>query len=148
MLDPLIALSVASNVLQLIDFSASLVSKSYRIYKSADGALPENQTKEVVVEQLVLLNVRVESHMKQASLSATLDGDDERLRYICHKSNTISADLIADLKKLKVSGSLTKWKSVRQALKSVRKKHEIDGMVEQLDQLREQMNMQVLVSLR
>ena len=46
-MDPLSALSVAAAVVQFVDYSSRMVSKSREIYKSADGALAENIDLEV-----------------------------------------------------------------------------------------------------
>lgn len=41
-MDPLSSLGVAGNVIQFIDFGIKLVSRFKQIYRSADGALQEN----------------------------------------------------------------------------------------------------------
>ncbi len=55
-MDPLTSLSLASNVIQIVDFSTQLVSKGYKIYKSADGTLAENVDIEAVTHSLKTLS--------------------------------------------------------------------------------------------
>lgn len=50
MLDPLTALSLTGNLIQFIDFSNKLVSKSREIYRAADGTLSENLETEIVAK--------------------------------------------------------------------------------------------------
>ena len=51
MLDPFTALSLASGVVQFVDFSSKLISEGQELYKSAEGALTENtELKSVTVD--------------------------------------------------------------------------------------------------
>jgi hypothetical protein len=52
MADPLTALGLASNIVQLITFASSLVSKTREISKSANGALVANLELEAIASNL------------------------------------------------------------------------------------------------
>lgn len=53
--DPVSAVSLASSVVQLIDFVSKLISKGYKYYESADGALIEHSEQAAVAANLVNL---------------------------------------------------------------------------------------------
>jgi len=65
-MDPLTALGLASNVIQIVDVSTRIVSKGQSIYKSADGTLAENMDAEAVATDLNLLNTKLQ-HSLEAS---------------------------------------------------------------------------------
>lgn len=56
MLDPLTALSVASSVIQIIDFGCKLVSETQQIYHSASGATKDNVTLREITEDIIILD--------------------------------------------------------------------------------------------
>jgi hypothetical protein len=56
MADPMTALGLASNIIQLISFTSDIVSKSREIYKSQDGKLVEYQELEAITQTLQDLN--------------------------------------------------------------------------------------------
>jgi hypothetical protein len=51
-MDPLTALGLASNIVQLISFSSDLVAKGREIYQSTDGTLVENLELETITKSL------------------------------------------------------------------------------------------------
>ena len=58
-LDPLIAVSLAGNIVQFIDFTTKLVSKGHKIYKTTDGILIENAELEAITRKIIALNNRI-----------------------------------------------------------------------------------------
>ncbi len=56
MLDPLTALSIASSIVQFVDYGSKLLSKSYELYESADGTTIGNAELEVIAKDLQDLN--------------------------------------------------------------------------------------------
>jgi hypothetical protein len=59
MLDPLTALGVASHIVQFVDFTVKLISKSHEIYNSTDGALIANKDLEAIAAHLNRLTERL-----------------------------------------------------------------------------------------
>ena len=55
-LNALAALSVASSVVQFVDFSVKVISKGNKYYRSTDGALVENTELVATVETFRRLN--------------------------------------------------------------------------------------------
>lgn len=59
MLDPLTALSIASSVIQIIDFGCRLVSETQQIYHSASGATKYNVTLREITEDIIILETNL-----------------------------------------------------------------------------------------
>jgi hypothetical protein len=141
-LDPLSALSVGSNVIQLIDFMTKLVSKSQQLYTSVDGALFENQDLEATTERLVALN-KVTDALPRTSHKRRRQFDE------AVKASSAEADkLLGVLHKLKVRPIDGRWKSFQQAINSVWNQEKIDELSGRLQRHREEIIMHMLVSIR
>jgi hypothetical protein len=146
-LDPMSAVSLASSIVQFIDFSGKIVSKGRRIYLSAEGALPKNLELGVVTNDLS----RLAGALRKAALDRTKSNDDEKsLQTISDECAKIADILLERLEKLKVKSDAKHrgWKSVRQALKSVWSKEELEELAARLWMFRDQLQFQVLVSMK
>jgi hypothetical protein len=148
-LDPLSALSVAASAVQFIDFASKIVSKAKNIHGSAEGALRENTETETVTIRLQEMADQLEN-LDLSSTTHGLDDNERRLGEICSECSQITKQLVKRLGGLKVPREThnRKWKSFRQALKSVWSKREIDDMATKLDGLRSELDTHILVSLR
>jgi hypothetical protein len=153
-LDPLSALSIAATVIQFVDFASKIVSKGKHIYKSTDGVIRENGETETVT---LRLRDMANDVLQQSKPLEYLDGldveelsQDHRLQNICRECSRVSEELLLHLGSLKVPKGTEhrKWKSFRQALKSVWSKQELDAVAKRLDILRNELDTQILVLLR
>lgn len=150
-MDGLSALSVAASVAQFIEFGLDLVSKSKEIYKSANGASIKHEETEAATKRLVQLSDRLKmSAIDQSITSGNLLAEDQALRTVCNRCIVVSNELLQKLNKLKVhdQGKLRRYKSFRQAIKSVCSKSTVDDMATRLMELRQEIEVHVLVSLR
>jgi uncharacterized protein with PIN domain len=138
-MDGLSALSVAASVAQFLEFGCSLVSKSKEIYRSAEGASSQKIEVESATKRLVDLSAKIRE-----------GAEDQALQTVCDGCISVSQTLLAKLEKLKVQDgqSLRKYKSFRQALKSVWSKGSLDDVAKRLKAYQEEMDAHVLVSLR
>lgn len=149
MLDPLTALSVAGNIVQFIDFSTKLIAKGHELYDSVDGASVGNAELEVIVKDLQDLNGRLQSPRPSENVKAVVSDSDLALQKLSKKCSGAAAELTDALNKLKVQGTANRrWKSVRQALKGLMRKEELDAMVKRLQLFRDELNLHILVSMR
>jgi hypothetical protein len=148
-LDPLSALSVAASVVQFVDFGTQILSKGKKLYKSVDGALPENIELEAAAVRLQSLTVPIKSSLRSASQSF-LSETEQALEDICKGCVDVSDELVPLLELLKLSegNKHRKWKSCRQALKSMRSKEEIGEVASRLERFRNELGTHVLISLR
>lgn len=141
MLEPLATIGLVSNIVQFVDFSNKILSKTKKFYRSADGTLEENNNAELAAKRLVELSTALQT-------TAGFSNGDETLQKICKECNEMAEELLKALEELKVNGTNSKWKSVRKALKSVCRKEEIDGIQNRLASFREEMNLHIVVDLR
>ena len=72
MLDPLTALSLAGNVVQLVDFSAKVVSESRQIYQV--GSVIQNDELEIISNDLLVLLKTVQSRNNSGPGHTRLSG--------------------------------------------------------------------------
>ena len=145
-MDAIVALGLASNVVQLVDVSWKVVSKSREIYKN--GALPEHRDSETIALNLQRINSRLSGFLHQADIEGELSEEDEDLPTICLSCNKTAGELVAWLDLLKVGDAHRKWKSTRQVLKSVWIKSTLDEIAARLQAYRFQLNTRILLSLR
>ncbi|CZR50367.1 uncharacterized protein PAC_00239 [Phialocephala subalpina] len=119
MLDPVTALGVASNVVQLVTFTSDLISKSREFYESADGALVEQLELEAITvslqslsSDLILPTIRKEDQLK-------VTPTEKQLREICNGCRDVSKELLVLIRDVRAEGPHKKWNSFQQALKFV-----------------------------
>ncbi len=150
-MDGLSALSVAASVEQFLELSCSLVSKSKEIYQSVDGALPRNISTEDATRRLIELSEVIKSGLvldsQQPDLASKVD---DPLRSICDGCIATLEILLSRLEKLKVQNGqgMRRFKSVRQALKSIWSQKSLDELAERIQYFRREMDAHILVSLR
>jgi len=145
-MDPISAVSLAATIVQLVDFSSKLVSKGHHIYHSAKGAVEENIDLEAVTTDLLEISTRLKTHERLGCLSK----DDQLLEDLAGKCATISDELLSRLERLKVQehAKQRKWKSFRQALKTVWSKKDLDALSVRLRGYREEMELRILATLK
>jgi hypothetical protein len=143
------ALSLAATIVQFVDFASKLVSKGYHVYRSVDGALPQNLEMEAVAKDLSHLAVRLRSHKSLGNPSALTEGE-RAPEALTEKCNEIATTLLGRLDRLKVKKEERHrgWKSVRQALKSVWNKKELDDLAQKLSSYRDQLQFSILLSMK
>lgn len=146
MLDPLTALSVASNVLQLISFASDLFSKSREYHKTANGALIKQLELGAIAQKLQNLSQNLVTPAPSTLPPAT--NTEQQLDELCGGCREISKELISIIASLKSGRPQTRWDSFRQALKGVCKEKQIKTLEARLDRFRRQMDTTLLISLR
>lgn len=139
-MEPLAIVSLVGNILQFVDFSSKLISKSTELYRSSDGALAENIDIETVIKDLLLLNSKLKN--------TTAATGDDALEKLCTSCGTAADELLVALDKVKVKGKPDKWKSIRKALRTIWSKEEIEGLDRRLGMLKDELNLRVVVGLR
>jgi hypothetical protein len=146
-MDPLSALSVASAVIQIVDFSAKVIATSKEVYDSPDGA----------TEQTLLLEnatANLDDLMQELGKSYRMIGDfnpkspDGRLLQLAKESNEVATSIheaIDHVRRKKDGGERT---ALGQGLRSVLDQKKISLLTERLDQIRKQVDTTLLISLR
>jgi hypothetical protein len=145
MLDPLTALGLASNIVQLITFASGLVAKGRDIYQSTDGTLVEHLELEAITKSLEDLSLEV---ALPDTVSPNLTKVERQLQQLCDGCRKATKELLDVIQKLKAQGPHKRWASFRQALNSIWKEDEIQGLSVRLERYRRQIDTTLLLSLR
>ena len=152
MLDPLTALGLAGNLIQVIQFSYDIVSEGNKIYHDAGSVLDQNKTTEEVASDLSELtrNLTAKQEEWRAAHGYTaLDPDEIRLRNLCDRCVEVALELQIQLSKLKAKdGPGKRLRSYKQALISVWRKDDIEEIAARLKRYQEELDTRVLLGIR
>lgn len=141
-MDPILAVSLAANILAFIDLANKVVTGTYEVYQSTSGATEENAHVDTVVEDLREIT---------ANLTTAVPGKSKNeivLKDLASNCEIVSGKLQALLSTLKVSGNHTTWKSLVIKLRSLRKETDIARMEKQLSDYRAQILTRLTIMLR
>ncbi|KAK4505520.1 hypothetical protein PRZ48_003483 [Zasmidium cellare] len=140
MLDPLTALSIATAIVQFVDFGCKIVDTGRSLYKLSDGATGANKTLEEVNNDLA-------AHTEKLGKSIGINGvplsdQDKGFERLRTKCLDLAKDLQKKLNDLKVKdshhGILRGWTSLRKAFKAVASESRIREMTKQLESYRQE----------
>jgi hypothetical protein len=129
-MDPLSALSIAAAVVQFVQFGCSLVSKAHQFHNSASGTLPEHIECETATARIVELTERIKSSTNKVGFGP----QEKAIEAICLTCSDVSSELLARLHKLRLQPGIRewKWKSFRQALKTIWLKEDMNILEKRL----------------
>lgn len=152
MLDPLTALGLAGNLIQVIQFSYDIVSEGNKIHNDSGTVLSQNKTAEEVATDLSELtqNLKVkQEEWRVAHGCAALEPDETRLRKLCDRCVEVAFELQIQLNKLKAKdGRANRLKSYKQALISVWRKDAIEEIADRLKRYQQELDTRVLLGIR
>ena len=161
-IDPFSALSVASAVVKFLNFSCQVVSKARDVNQSARGISIDHAQSEAAATRLVDLAEGMRLSLQVGSATSAVEGnefilvsrqampEDEAIKALCTMCIETSYQLIEKFRELAVTSGCKhrRWKSLRQALKSIWSKKAIDDITEKLKSCRKELEGHVLLSLR
>ena len=138
-MDPITAVSLAGTVIQFVDFTGKVISKSTEFYRSGRGEFAEHDDIETTAADLTKLNTQ---------LKQTTAVDDPDLQALCQACGDVADQLLAALAKVKVNGKGQKWQSLRKALRSIWSKEEIGQLEQRLASFRSELNLRITIGMR
>jgi hypothetical protein len=145
----LVALGLASNVVQFVDFGIKLFSESREIYKSAHGFGGSDLELEVVATDLHRLTANLIPSADPSANTNALSKEEielQKLAALCHK---LADELLALLDDLKVKGlNRRKWQSFKQALRHAKKQGKIQNLEKRLNNFQKEIGLNLLAILR
>lgn len=144
MLDPLTALSIASSVLQIVDFGCKLVSETREIYHSASGATKDHVTAYEITEDLTVLYSALAGQDKDFK---RLSRDDIALGKLVDSCTEAAHDLLSLLDGLKVQPDASEWKSFKKAIQGARKAGRVNDIETRLLKIQRQINHRLQVMM-
>ena len=145
MLDPLTALSIASCVLQIVDFGCKLVSETQEIYHSASGATKDNVTGAEIAKDI---NFLYKDLTKKDQNFQRLDPDEKALGKLVDSCTQEVIELMNLLEDLEVPKDATKWKSFKSAIKNARKRGKVIHLESRLLRIQKQIDSRLLVMIK
>jgi hypothetical protein len=145
MLDPLSAVSLAGNIVDFVDFTASILSKTREL--SSHGTTKEAYNSEIVIRDLLKLSEQLQAGAQAASVAPQTD-DDKALEDSCGCCIGLSKTIIKRLEKLKLNEGASKPRAFLHALKAVWSQKELQSEEVQLASYRSQLEFRVLTSFR
>ena len=137
MLDPLTALSIASSVIQIVDFGCKLVSETQEIYSSASGATKANVTSREITKDIKLL---YQDLVRKNQAFQRLGPDDIELGKLVDSCAGEAEALMKLLEELRVPPDAKQWESFKNAIKSARKKGRVNEIETRLFKIQRQIN--------
>jgi hypothetical protein len=163
-MESIAALSLASNIIQIVDFSSRIISRGHELYNSADGRLGEHAVLENAARNLSELYTslhksKIDSEPDASERYRDLDVSgthrrihdltvaDQQLKQLALESENIVQDLQVILKEVRLVTRHKKWQSIHQAIKSVRTDTQIAILASRLDEIRKQIDTAVLFSI-
>lgn len=150
MMEPLLALGVASNVVQFIDFTAKVLSRSVKIYRATQNGNGDGDATD-----LESLTIHFEGHNRALTESLRrlqkdveeISGPDKEILRMCAECEKLIANVLTTLRGLKASKA-TLWNSFVSALKTAWSENEIQALRQTLDSYRQQLTLYLLASVR
>lgn len=128
-MDPFLALGVAGNIIQFIDFVTKIIHAAADIRGSAAVAAEEDS-------DIITSTTRLESFVARLEISkpaSRLDDEEVELNILASECKRMSEDLLKFVKGLQASDPTSKRESLAAALKSVWKKPEKERMERRLE---------------
>jgi hypothetical protein len=138
-MEPLSALSLATSIVQFVDFATKIVHGTRQIYQSGTGAAAENADIELCASELQSLCTRLDVSRLPHQRSA----DDDALCRIAGRCVSISKELSSLLEKIKAKNTDSKWQCMVSAVRTQLKKNERDEILARLSQCRAQLDSQL-----
>ena len=144
MLDPLTAISLASSVVQFVDFSVKLVSTGHELYEK--GSLANNDEVERITQDLAHLAEELGADRPPSAKQPS--PDEIALQNLAGSCKELADEMMDVLKTLKVQKTKSGLEIVRKSLKSMRKKGKIQDIEKRLEKIRDELNLRLTAILR
>jgi hypothetical protein len=141
-MDPVTAIGLAASILNFVSFSWGLIKGTTEIYHSANGALEENERIEVVIRDLD----RIAGDLGKGCTGST--SPELAVKELAEDCKEDSAKLLGLLKKLRVRGKVTIWKSLKAKFLTLMSKDELENLKERLDFYRSEVDTNLILILR
>lgn len=147
-MEPLTILGVVSSIVNLVDFSARILSTGVEIYKSSSGALSENVTLEQVTKDLLALSHSLKRSMEIETWEFTDPENDRAIKLLCKSSNRVAGELLIWLEHLKDHSKQKPWDIARQSLRAVMGKSKTEHLAQTMNAIKQQLDLRLSTSLR
>ena len=143
MLDPVTAIGLASNILQFVVYGRRLIAEGYTLYRSSDGTLADHVKLETITTDFLQFSEQLVASPSPDS------GEVEALRKLATSGRDTAVELLSVLNDLKLpEGPNRILQSLRQALRTARKREKIQKIEMDLDKLQKLLNLRLTAMMR
>ncbi|KAE9378243.1 hypothetical protein N431DRAFT_452364 [Stipitochalara longipes BDJ] len=149
-MDPITALSVASSIVQLVDFTQDLFRSSYEIYKSTSGRSEANVDLQSITASLKTLTTDLTQSVERATSDTGKEPskNDKELLELSKSCSGVAAKLIAALDQLTAQKTHNIWDSFSLALRTIWSNKQVKSLNAKLVQYRVQISIHINASVR
>ena len=149
-MDPLTALSVASSIVQLVDFTQGLFRSTYRIYKSTTGRSESNVDLQTISTSLKTLSSDLAKSVEQARSDTGKESssNEEQLLDLSKNCAGVAEKLIAALDQLTAQKIHNIWDSFDVAVRSVTSNKQVKYLSKRLEFYRQEISITINVCVR
>jgi len=148
MADAIVALSLASSILQVIDSGSKFVSTAWKIYKAAHHSLEGLDE----VASLRIINVNLSDALRDIRTQSggvdSCSASDQGIFNLAKDCAAVAEELLQSLNKLGLRDATRKRDALRAAFKLKWKGEEIGALQARLNDFRAQLTLSLLVSMR
>ena len=141
-MDPITAIGLAAAVVDFVGFSWGLVTGAREIYRSANGTLDENAHLEDIMVDLD----SIADDLNKTSPGRTRA--ERAIKQLAEDCQGESAELLGKLRKLKVRGKKTAWKSLKAKFASLLAKDDVNELKGRLQEYRSEITTNLILVLR
>ncbi|KAB2099581.1 hypothetical protein AG0111_0g12197 [Alternaria gaisen] len=146
-MEAIAGLSLAANILQVVDFTMKVLSTANEFRKA--GSTVQNHELELVVNDLTALNERTKSWARpNPASSGPLAKDSQALENLAIECQNITQELLVKLESLRCSKEATIHKTILSALRVIWNAKTIQDIQSRLQTMRDELQFRILVSIR
>jgi hypothetical protein len=136
-MESLAALSLAGNVVQFVEFAGNILSRAHRLHKSTNDVPDALIDIDIICKDLVGITATLSVTAEGPSTSNEQQWSIERsLGSLRSRCCQIGNDLIKSLEKLRVKGSVSRWKALKKAIAAEWQTGKLEGLQERLTAVR------------
>jgi hypothetical protein len=150
-MEPLSALGVAAAAVQFLDFTAKVVSSTYKVYQTDPGCdIGQNATIRAIAKDTQRLNSEVRQSLSRSNTQSLNAGEKEiiSLGKACDEMGSRLLQALDSLQKQPKPRKHVVWDDFRIALRTVWGKDDIESLSKDLQNYRQQITMQLVVAQR
>jgi hypothetical protein len=144
-MEPLPAISLASNVIQIVDFGIGLARDAIATYKSASGTIVANEATKFTALDLNYVLSRVATSIQPQGAPFVLLEHDQRRENLRQRCEGLAQELLTTLKKFRCEKGDGRRKSMVKALRGSLSDAEIKSIDERLPDMRQELGLYVVV---
>lgn len=147
-MDPISALSIVCNIVQLVELGSKVVSEAHEIYTSVEGASDETVTLQTVTDDLSQLTWTLRQSLRQANAGPPLSRDAQALEKLGRACAETAQQLQELLPSFAGSGRPGAWQSARLAIRSLTTRPKRQALLANLRDLRDQLALRINTDIR